>query len=438
MSDSAGLADLTAQEIVAGTRAGEFRAADVAQACLERIVADEGSLCAWEHVDPEAVLAEARARDASTQDKGAPVGALHGVPVGVKDVIDVAGLPTGNGSPVHAGNRPSTDATAVARLRAAGAVVLGKTVTTEFALFNPAATRNPHDPERTPGGSSSGSAAAVAASMVPIALGTQTAGSIVRPASFCGVVGAKPSFSLVPTTGVLVSAPSLDTVGVFTRTVDDAGLALGVLAGDPGGFAPPAAAPPRLGFWRSAHWEAIEPACRAVVEEAVAHLAEVTDVVEVTLPEAFDALADAQSTIMAVEVLRSMRSTLDQHAELLSGPLREYLAQAETRLDAYDEALASAARARAMLPQALDGLDALLTPSVLGEAPQIDTTGDPLLCRTWTLLGAPSVAVPGLLGPSGCPLGIQLVAPAGGDAALLGAGRFVAEQFAARIRTGAA
>lgn len=410
----------------AAIRDGQLTSEQLVSDCLAVVTAHEPQLRAWAHLDVDGALAQARQRDSE-----APRGPLHGVPVGIKDILDTADLPTEHGSPIHAGRRPSRDATAVARLREAGAVVLGKTVTTEFALFHPGSTTNPHDPARTPGGSSSGSAAAVAAGTVPLAVGTQTAGSVVRPASFCGVVGGKPTVGAVPTDGVKPCAPTLDTVGAFARDVEDVALALGVMAGDVERFRPARLADrPRIGFCRTPQWDQLEPTTRARLQDAAEVLAGHADVVEVTLPPAFAGLVEAQMTIMGVEARSALAWERTTHPELLSEQLRDYLEDAGEREDDYQAALDLAERCRAQLPGVLGDPGIVLAPSVLGEAPPIETTGDPLLCRMWTLLGTPTVAVPGLHGPQGLPLGVQVLAAPGHDDLALAGAAFVIDVLA--------
>lgn len=413
VSDLPAAADLLTQ-----LRTGQRSAVEVTTDVLERIAAREEQLHAWVHLDVDLALARARALDAVP---AAERGALHGLPVGIKDIIDTADLPTEHGSPIHAGHRPERDAAAVARLRAAGAVVVGKTVTTEFALFHPGPTVNPHDPTRTPGGSSSGSAAAVGAGTLPLAVGTQTAGSVVRPASFCGVVGAKPTLGAVPTAGVKPCSETLDTVGVFAADVEGAAIALGVLADDPPAFRPADLGDrPRIGFCRTPWWDALDPDAARTLEAAVGRLAGDLDVVEVALPAGFDGLVAAQQAVMGTEVLAALAHERTSAPERLSEHLRAYLEEAATLAAGYEDGLALAARCRTALPDVFADVDVLLAPSVLGEAPPLETTGDPLLCRAWTLLGTPTVAVPGLTGPAGLPLGVQVIAPVGRDDLALG------------------
>jgi Asp-tRNA(Asn)/Glu-tRNA(Gln) amidotransferase A subunit family amidase len=419
------LLDLSVPELVALVRERRVGAVELTTACLDRITRGDDELRAWAHVDPELALEQARGLDAA-----APFGPLHGIPVGIKDIIDTADQPTEHGSPIYAGNRPERDAPAVARLRAAGAVILGKTVTTEFALFQPPPTRNPHDPTRTPGGSSSGSAAAVAAGMVPLAIGTQTAGSVVRPASFCGIVGAKPTFGAIPTGGVKPCSATLDTVGAFSRDVEGAALALGVMADDVQRFTPARLGDrPRVGFCRTAGWDLIEPSTQAAILGAVERLSTDLEVIDVVLPAAFAELVEAQLAIMGTEARKELAWEREHHPEGLSEQLRRYLEQSASLAAGYEPALAVRERCRAELDAVFADLDVLLAPSVLGEAPPRDTTGDPVLCRSWTLLGTPTVAVPGIIGAAGLPVGVQVVAPPDRDDLALGGAIVLAERL---------
>lgn len=424
-------AAVTATDAVAAIRGGELTSEQLVVDCLERILASEDVLNAWAHLDPEQAMAEARRRDQQVRDGDQPLGPLHGVPVGIKDIVDTAATPTAHGSPIYTGNVPDRDAAAVDRLRAAGAVVLGKTVTTEFALFSPGPTSNPHDPSRTPGGSSSGSAAAVAAHTVPLAIGTQTAGSVVRPASFCGVVGGKPTFGAIPTDGVKPCSSTLDTVGAFATDVADVALALGVMAGDVDRFSPTELGDrPRLGLCRTPQWDQLEASTRSAFETAAERLAGSADVVEVDLPPGFDRLVDAQVTIMTVEAYRELTWERTHHADQLSDQLRRFLAGAEGRFDHYEDALAVAERCRAEMAEVFTRTPLLFAPSVLGEAPPISSTGDPLLCRSWTLLGTPTISVPVMTGPNGLPLGAQVIAARDDDALALAGAALTVEVLA--------
>jgi Asp-tRNA(Asn)/Glu-tRNA(Gln) amidotransferase A subunit family amidase len=416
--------DRSATELADLVRRGEVTCEELTRTFLERIEDLDEQLGAWELVEPEVALRYAR--EANAMPSEAP---MRGVPIGVKDIFDTADLPTAYGSPIYAGHRPAADAEAVRRLREAGAVVLGKTVTTEFAaVTTPAKTRNPFDPERTPGGSSSGSAAAVAAGMVPGALGTQTAGSIVRPASYCGVFGYKPTFGLIGTRGMKHVARSLDTVGVFAGNVDDIELqarALGGYSSD----AAPAAGPPRIAVIRTGRWEAAEAPIRAAVEDVADRLASAGAAVELLAVEPeFDELVDAAAVILQVEVAREHAEAQRAHPGLLSDAVLELVERGRaTPPDAHENALALTDRWRSRVDAILGGFSCALTPSVTGEPPARDTTGDPLFCRTWTLLGTPAISVPFARSATGLPLGMQLVAPRSADAQLLVATRWAAE-----------
>lgn len=411
-------AAMSAVEAAAAIRDGAMTSEALVHACLERIAKREPDIHAWEHLDAAGVIRQAMQRD--TED---PRGPLHGVPVGIKDLIDTADQPTGYGSPIYAGHRPTRDATCVERLRDAGAVIIGKTVTTEFALFHPGPTRNPFDTTRTPGGSSSGSAAAVADGMVPLALGTQTAASIVRPASFCGVFGLKPTFGSIPTDGVKAISPSLDTVGVFARDTDDLRLALEVMSG----ATLAAVQPPRLAFVKTPQWEQADPTTRAALERVASELS----LPEADLPVEFVALADTQRTIMLAEAAQHLADEHREHADALSDQLRDLLVAGARIGDAeLGQAREHARRCRERVPDVFAEHDGLLAPSAVGEAPRgIDATGDPLFGRVWTLLGTPCVAVPGLYGPDGMPLGVQVIAAPGADATAIAAARWLADRL---------
>lgn len=422
----AALHELGAADAIALLRAREITSEALVSACLERISTVDPSLGAFVHLDPAAALSAARRIDGARRPPP-----LAGLPVAVKDIFDTADLPTELGSPAFAGRRPSRDATAVARLRAAGAVILGKTVTTELAFFHPGGTRNPHDPGRTPGGSSSGSAAAVAARLVPAALGSQTAGSIIRPASFCGVVGFKPTFGVVPLDGVSPFAPSLDTFGLFVRDVEAVPLlleAVGVAAS-----AAPLARPPRIALCRTEQWPLADASTRAIVERAAEALARAGAAVEeLDLGPGFAGLADAQRTIMAAEAARTLREVRATRGALLSEVLVDFLAEGERVPPAREAAArAQADRCRVSIAEAFARLDALLTPSAVGEAPVgLASTGDPAFNRIWTLLGLPCASLPGARGPAGMPVGIQLVGPAGRDGALAAVAHWAAVALA--------
>jgi Asp-tRNA(Asn)/Glu-tRNA(Gln) amidotransferase A subunit family amidase len=407
-------------------------AVDLARSCLERIAAREPELQAWAAIDSDLWLDAAAKSDAA----GNP-GRLGGLPLGVKDLAATRDWPTTCGSPIYAGVHAPFDAVVVALTRLAGGVIAGKTVTTEFAAFNPGPTRNPRDPERTPGGSSSGSAAAVAAGMVPFAVGTQTAGSIVRPASYCGVFGYKPSFGLIDATGIKPYAPSLDTVGVLARAAADCRLFAEAVSGVDLGVSE-RRRPTRIGWCRSPAWSGATDAMRHVFEFVLPERmrdARFTPV-EVDLPPLFDEAMEAQKAIMAWEAARALSFERECHADLLSPGLRERLAAgAAMRPATVQEAYRVRDAAIAAFPMALDGHDvaALVTPSAPGVAPRFaDGTGSPDFNRLWTLLRGPCVQVPGLLcSETGLPLGVQVVAPLGADARLLAIAERLGETLAA-------
>jgi len=419
---TASLTALGAAEAVACLRRGEISSEALVADCLRLIEREDPRVGAFEHLDPAEALAQARRIDLLPEKPP-----LAGLPVAVKDIFDTHDLPTERGSEAFRGRRPARDAEVVARLRAAGAVILGKTVTTELAFYRPGKTRNPHDVSRTPGGSSSGSAAAVAARLAPAAIGTQTAGSIIRPASFCGVVGFKPTFGAVPLDGVSPFAPSLDTFGLFVRGVEDLPLLLAA-AGAPAEV-PALRGPPRLAVCRTDRWPLAEPATRAALEGAAQALARAGAKVEdLDLGPEFEGLADAQRTIMAAEGARTLREIRERHAPLLSRVLLDFLAEGE-RVTPEREALAreQAARCGARLPEVFARFDALLTPAAPGEAPAgLESTGDPAFDRIWTLLGTPCASLPLARGPAGLPVGVQVVGAPGKDGALVEACGWIA------------
>ena len=401
-----------AAEAVAQLSRREISAEKLMRRCLARIAEREPVVQAWEALDAEAAIAEARRID-TLRDRPP----LCGLPVGIKDLIDTADLPTAYGSPIHRGHQPSRDAESVRRLREAGAIVLGKTVTTEFAVYSPGKTRNPHDPSRTPGGSSSGSAAAVADGMVPAALGSQTAGSVIRPASYCGVMGFKPSFGLLPLEGVHPLAPSLDTLGVFVRALDDIPLLVSVLAASPLQIRP---ARPRLAFCRTEAWAHAALETQTAVEQA----AKALGARDVDTGASFAGLIDAQIAIMGAEAAETLG---DEPEERLSPKLREFLrAGAKVTPNRLAAAREQAERCRREIDATFEQVDVLLTPAAVGEAPEgLGATGDPIFCRIWTLLGVPCLSLPVLKGPAGLPIGLQIVGRRGRDAELLAAAAWI-------------
>ncbi len=400
--------------------AGSLTAEALTIACLDRILFREPVVHAWTYLAAEAALAQARALD--RQSGGGP---LKGLPIAVKDLIDTGDMPTAYGSKLYADHRPARDASCVALARSHGAIVMGKTVTTEFAYFDPGPTANPHNPGHTPGGSSSGSAAAVADGMVPLAFATQTAGSIIRPAAYCGCVGYKPTFGMLDVTGIRPFAVSLDTLGVLAADVADAAFFAAVLAGRPGlrvdGLD---LTPPRIGLCRTPEWPAAEPAMRKRLEETAERSNRAgCSLIEVTLPQSFERLGQAQWTVMAFEAARSTHAEMRTDPAGVSPKMRA-LAEAGAALpaDDYDAARKLAADALAGLDEAMAEVDLLLVPAAPGEAPAgLSATGDPLFNRGWSLLGVPCVALPCGTGPQGLPLAVQLVGRRGGDCRLLAA-----------------
>ncbi len=393
------------------------------RACLERIEADEPRVRAWAHLDPERVLARALELDAVPQGDRA---ALHGIPLGVKDIVDTHDLPTEYGSPIYAGHRPRVDASSVSIARDRGMLVVGKLVTTEFAAWQPGPTTNPHDATRTPGGSSSGPAAAVAAGMVPVAFATQTTGSIVRPAAFCGVVGYKPTHGTLPSVGVKAISESFDTLGVMTRTVEDAALVVGELSGRPLAL-PSEQTAPRLGICLTHEWPSALPETVALFDALPDLLARAGARPEtVALPASFAGLVDAQHDVWSFEIARCLADEHRRYEEEISDPLRRMLDRgSELPLPMYEEALEHVRTCRRELGEAFGDLGALVVPSAPGEAPAVAATGDPVFNRAWSALLTPVVNVPAGTGPSGLPLGVQVVGRPGDDARTLACAAWV-------------
>jgi amidase len=417
---------MSAIDALAAIRAGRLTAEIWVRACLDRIAERESTLHAFAWLDPAQAIAEARARDRMGEHAGGP---LHGLPMGVKDNIDTHDMPTQYGSPIYAGHRPPADAACVALAREAGAVMLGKTVTTEFALRHPGPTTNPHNPAHTPGGSSSGSAAAVADMMVPVAFGTQTGGSIIRPASYCGVVGYKPSHGTINPTGVKPLANSFDTVGLFARCVDDCALVIGVLAGMADATAPlEAVRPRRIGLCRTHAWPDAEAATVRAVEAAAAQLGDAGIVVEeVELPEEFAGFLTAQGDVLRFEAARVFAFERTRRAGLLSAWSREELAiGAALPRQRYLEAQALIARCRVSFAVAIAPFDLFLGASAQGEAPRgLSDTGEAIFNRLCSGLGVPSLNLPGFIGPNGLPVGVQLIGAMGDDRRLLAAAKWI-------------
>jgi Asp-tRNA(Asn)/Glu-tRNA(Gln) amidotransferase A subunit family amidase len=421
MSAISGLNELSAVAAAADIEAGRISSEQLTRACLERIAERDGRIGAWAYLAPEQSIAEARARD-----RGRRRGLLHGVPIAVKDIIDTADMPTGYGTPIYQGNRPACDAVCVSGARAEGAVVLGKAVTTELANIHPAGTRNPRAPGHTPGGSSSGSAAAVADCMAPLALGTQTGGSLIRPASYCGVVGYKPTFDFISTAGVKALSASLDTVGVYGRSVPDVALfGRAVIGLDAVDFDTKPAAAPRIGLYRTPQWPLAEAPMASAFEEGAGRLARAgARVVQVTAPPLMDEIVYAAEAISDYETYRSLAFERMHHAERLSPSMTRKLDKAAAATRArYLAALKTAGHCRRLLKDMLRDLDVLVTPSATGEAPAglgaIGPTGGGTALSAfqamWTALHAPAISVPVFTGPQGLPIGLQIIAPRRAD-----------------------
>ncbi len=439
---------VTATALARAIRSGEITVEAAVGDCLDRIRRVEDEVQAWAFLDPEYALDQARRADRMLS-AGQGVGPLHGVPVGVKDIFDTADMPTENGTILHAGRRPAADATAVALLRQAGAILLGKTVTTELAVFGPGKTRNPHDPRRTPGGSSSGSVAAVAAHMAPLALGTQTNGSVIRPASYCGVVGYKPTYGAISRHGILKQSPPLDQVGLFARSVEDAALLAETLMAfdDRDPAMRPAARPdlvgaaaaeppiePRFAFVRTPVWgNAGEDTSRAFAgfcERLGPH------VQEVTLPPVFEEAVEWHRAVMEADLAKNFAVEYARGKEHLSSILRQMIERGgQVRAVDYNRAVEQIPVLNRVLAELFSSYDVILTPSATSVAPLgLESTGSPIFCTIWSLCGTPSITLPILRGSDSMPIGAQLVAARGADARLLRSARWL-EKWSADMGT---
>jgi Asp-tRNA(Asn)/Glu-tRNA(Gln) amidotransferase A subunit family amidase len=440
------MTDLTQHATVALAAAlgrGDVKAVDVVDAFLARIAERDPEIKAWVHVNADSARKQAEACD-QMKMMGRPTGPLHGVPIGVKDIVDTADMPTQYGSPLFKDHQPEQDAVVVQRLRRAGAIVLGKTVTTQLASLVPAETRNPINPEHTPGGSSSGSAAAVADGMIPAAICTQTGGSVIRPASFCGIFGLKPSFGMIPRTGVLSQSPTLDTVGVYGKCVEDLALLLDVVAGpdsgDPAamdnqhaGFLATASEkwsiPPSFAFVKTPQWDSADPVTREAFTELVASLG--SQVEECSINFNIEKGLEAQAAINAVEAASRYGKWYQKNPEAFGKPLADLI---ERGLRTSGAVYFEAREARETIYRAISELflnyNAILTPSALGPAPKgLGSTGDAVMNRFWTLLGTPCVTLPLLGDDNGMPMGVQLVGQRRDDGRLLRTARLLLEQL---------
>jgi Asp-tRNA(Asn)/Glu-tRNA(Gln) amidotransferase A subunit family amidase len=415
---------------------GLLSSEQLVEACFARIDLIEETIGAWAHIDRETALRQAREADAFRM-RGLQLGALHGLPVGIKDIIDTVDYPTERGTILHRGRQPDRDATLVSLLKEAGAIVFGKTVSTEMAVYAPGKTRNPHNPEHSPGGSSSGSAAAVAAAMAPLAVGTQTNGSIIRPASYCGVYGFKPSFARISRHGVLEQSPPLDTIGVFARDLDDLALIADVLmrfdAQDPAmrPIAPPrigkvlaseVPADPHFAFLRTPAWEQVEQVTKDGLRELIDEVNQArTGTIEVIdLPTDFEQLYEDHRQVMEGDLARSFADEYARGKNDLSDVLREMIERGQqVQASAYQAALERKADYMEFLDELLYDFDAILTPSATGPAPAgIEATGSPIMSTIWTFCGMPALNLPLLRTPEGLPMGVQAVGPVDDDARL--------------------
>jgi Asp-tRNA(Asn)/Glu-tRNA(Gln) amidotransferase A subunit family amidase len=408
---------LSANEALEVISGGQMRVSTLVQSCLDRIEEREPTIHAWQYLDKSARLSEAKACDSNPTKK-----ILHGLVVGIKDNYDTHDMPTGYGSPIYARNRPAADAAVVAQLREHGAIILGKTVSTEFASSPPPVTRNPHNPGHTPGGSSSGSAAAVADYMVPVALGTQTLGSVIRPASYCGVVGFKPSYRRISCEGIKTLAESLDTVGIFGRSVSDVELVYRVLSKTAPAQLDDYQGPTALALCRGPDWDKADSDAQSALEKFSERLrAKGIRVDDIELPESFRDLAVATRIIHDMEMWRAFSDERVRNFGLISPELQvRFESASRLSVDDYEGAINKGISCRQELPGLLKGYDAALTLSATGEAPAgIITTGDPVMNSPWSLLYTPCISIPMLQGRSGLPIGLQVIAPRFHDARAL-------------------
>ena len=424
------LFELTALQAAEQIRNGQLSAYELTSACLDRISARDEQVHAWQYIDYEGALAAAKRADASSEKNGL----LHGVPVGLKDIIDTRDMPTTYGSAAYRDHQPGADAQCVNALREQGAIILGKTVTTEFAFFAPGSTVNPHNHKHTPGGSSSGSAAAVADFHIPLSLGTQTAGSIIRPASFNGIFGYKPSYNAYPNQGIHPLAPSLDTLGTFARSVDDLSL-LGAVLGTQAQQVDTLAKPPRLAVVRTPYWSQGSIDMRNAFNDFL-RLAESNGVAVVEAAEAIPSIDDqileiskAQFSLMALEAKDILAPIAAEHGELIRAETKNLI---DIGLNAPPNAMDEIHSARTVTADLVQSLfelgDVIATPSALGAAPEgIDATGDPVFNRAWTFARLPCIHLPLAKSTENLPLGLQIVGSPSGDSALLSYAKFFAD-----------
>lgn len=430
---------LTANQAAQGIRDGVFSSQQLVQSCIAQIQAREPDVQAWAYFDAGHALEQAKQAD-EHRAAGQPLGLLHGVPVGIKDIIDTGDMPTEDGTPLHSGRNPWHDAKVVELLRSAGAIIMGKTVTTELATYAPGKTRNPHNPEHTPGGSSSGSAAAVAAGMVPLAIGTQTNGSLIRPAAYCGVFGFKPTRGLISRQGILRQSEPLDQPGGFARSIEDLALLGEVLsaydANQPG-MTPRAPVPmmrvcsedppmpPTLALVKTPWWSELDDDCREGYGELVDVLGK--QIGEFVLPDSAARVFDWHNSVMEADIAANYQSDYERGADKLSAALLGQLERGRNvKAVDYIRALARIPVVTEALDEIFDRYDAILTPAVAGAAPHgLDSTGNPMFCTLWTYCGMPAISLPLLKSESGLPIGVQLVGRVGDDARLLRTARWL-------------
>ena len=422
------LESLNASQAARALARRDIKATDLLLSCLDRIGQRESLVKAWSSLGKESALARAK-----ELDKGSIKGILHGLPIGVKDLFDTYDLPTSYGSPIYANNYPASDAVSVALMRQAGGIILGKTISTEFATFKPPITHNPHHLKHTPGGSSSGSAAAVADFMVPLATGSQTAGSIIRPASYCGVVGYKPSFGKVMLAGVKALSPSLDTLGCFGRSVGDVALGVAAMSNDLSlAEIDQLHNKPRVAICKTKDWSfaSKETAGALALARFTAEAIAKGMVQDISLPAACKDLTLLQTRIMSFEMARALIFERSRYSKKLSPQLSQQLSEgAQIPYEQYQKDLMKAQAARFALAQLFDNeVDILIAPSAPGEAPLAkEGTGNPVFCRGWTLSGLPCINLNVSSGPNGLPVGVQLIAGPGKDRFLLSAARAFAQ-----------
>lgn len=428
-----------ATELASAIKDGKISSLELVEACLDHINAHEDTVQAWAYLDPELAKEQARQAD-DYRHRGMALGPLHGVPVGIKDIIDTDDMPTEFGTVLHEGHRPGANATLVNLLKEAGAIILGKTVTTEMAVLTPGKTRNPHNPEHTPGGSSSGSAAAVASGMVPLAIGSQTNGSMIRPASFCGVFGFKPTYGGISRHRVMVESPPLDTMGIFARSLEDLALVADVLmvydtkdrdmqlksqpkisemlAQDP-------PVDPHLAFVRTPSWDLADDSTKDGLRELIEHVGGSIDLFD--LPSIFDDVHQALRDVMDADLAKNFSKEYETGKDKLSPLLVEMIERGQkvTAVE-YNRAMDLRRECIYVLNEIFEDYDAILTPSAIGEAPKgLETTGNPDFCTIWNFCGTPALNLPVLQGENDLPIGVQLVSNKGDDARLFRTARWL-------------